>query len=107
MYGVYFKENKSDVTIAPKGTVFLKVNSRRASDYLKRYEIDYASFYSLYSNYQLYLIKEEDYPKLEKVKGISKPILKVKNMFLPTWNSKEQSVETKRLIDLFRKANEN
>jgi len=105
MYKSQFREDKSDVTVAPKGTVFVKVGSHRARDYFKRYDIDYIGLHSFDYSIDLNLIKEEDYPKVEKVKGISKPVTKVKGKYSPRWSSKEDSPGRDQLVDLFRKAN--
>lgn len=106
MYTSKFKEDKSDVTVAPKGTVFIKVGSHRALDKMVRlYDIEYLELHSFYSNFHLYLIKEEDYSKIQDITGISKPVTKAKSNYRPTWSSKGLSKEQERLLDLFRKVN--
>ena len=107
MYTTKFKEEEKTTIVAPKGTVFIKVGSHRARDYMTRYDVPYISFHNLHTNIDLNLIYETDYPKLERVKGISKPVIKIvsKGSYRQTWSSNERTPEEKKLKDLFDKAN--
>jgi hypothetical protein len=106
---VDFYESDIKTTImAPVGTVFIKVNSHRARDYMKRYKVPYITFYNMYIDSNLALIYEKDLDKLGKVKGISKPFTKITSK--GTYGvrgsfSTEYTLEEQELIDLFYKIN--
>lgn len=111
------------VSLAPEGTVFVKINSHRASDYVKRTRIPNISFWNLYvsgsAGQSVHLINESDYNKIKDITGVSEPLKQLKSPGqiwhprLPLEGEQKQKydpntdlAENKKLYDAYENLNE-
>lgn len=71
------------ISVAPEGTVFVKINSHRASHYVRRTGIPNISFWNMYVNksaaQSVHLINESDYDKIKDITGVSVPLKQLKS----------------------------
>jgi hypothetical protein len=113
---------KKYVSIAPSNTMFVRINSHRASDKANRTGIAYITFWHLYAKgnaaQDVWLINESDYDKIKNIKGVSSPLYKlttegsIYNPRLPLEGEEKQKYdpytslsENRKLYDAYYKIN--
>ena len=103
------------ISIAPQDTVFVKVNSHRASHKIDSNNIPKLELYNFYGSssagQSIILINKNDYDKIKHIKGVSEPSEKLRSegmIWRPKlgFGSKDLTSEQEKLYEAYKKINE-
>ena len=103
------------ISVAPQGTVFVKVNSHRARHKVSSNNIPKLELYNFWgkgsAGQSINLIKESDYDKIKNIVGVSTPVKQLRSegmIWRPKmgFGSKDFTPEQEKLYQEYQKANE-